>query len=63
MISTCKSFGSPFLLEVGSICVLGQFGTRKIVEIVFIPGLSDFLNGKLETLLMEELCYLYLPVV
>ena len=44
MIGPCYRFGRPFLLVESSTGCIRSFGARKIVEVVFVPRLTEFLE-------------------
>jgi len=46
MVGSQHGFGSPFLLEEGSAAVGWGPDAREVVEVVFRPGLPDFLRMK-----------------
>ena len=53
MISSCGSFCGPFLLEERLAWFAPVFGKIKIVEVVFVPGLPDFLEKKVSRTLQS----------
>ena len=45
MVGSGNSFRSPFLLVICSIGCGRRLGARKIIEIIFVPRLAEFLAG------------------
>ena len=44
MIGACESFGSPFLLKKSPGRGFGKCSSREVVEVKFIPTLTEFLG-------------------
>lgn len=43
MVCSCGGFGGPFLLEEGSSDEVGLAQALQVIQVVFAPGLADFL--------------------